>query len=67
MSDEIKKERTVADIQTEYQNLCVKAGHIQYQVFALETDLKMVNETLKALNIEAATLQSKTQEVPVNA
>lgn len=50
----VKKGRSVQDIQEEYTRLCAKAGHLQYQVFTHSKDLEMVNETLRELNIEAS-------------
>lgn len=60
MSQESKKSRTVAEIQSDYQNLCLKAGHIQYQVSALSKDLEMVNSSLRDLNLEAASVQTES-------
>lgn len=45
--------RSVAEIQTEYQQLCCKAGHLQYQVSELKKELALVNDTLQTLNLEA--------------
>lgn len=61
MSEE-KKPRTIADIQAEYQNLCTKAGHLQYQIHALDLDLKVVNDALRDLNLEASSLQKANDE-----
>lgn len=62
MSEETKKPRTVDDIRLEYQTLCTKAGHIQYQLFTLENDLKIMNDQMRNLNVEAATLSAKEEE-----
>ena len=53
MSEE-KKKRTVDEIRSEYGRICTQAGHIQYQMSALETDLSLLNEQLKQLNFEAS-------------
>ncbi len=58
MSD--NKERKVEDIQSEYGQLCTKAGHLQYQIYALSKDLALVNEQLRELNFEASKVISKT-------
>lgn len=62
MSDE-KKLRPVAEIQAEYQNLCTKAGHTQYQIITLSKDLDLLNETLRNLNLEAAAAYKAEKEV----
>lgn len=49
-----KPPRSFSEIQTEYQGLCTKAGHLNYQLFTLNKDLAMVNDTLRDLNLEAA-------------
>lgn len=60
MSEEVKKERGIPEIQQDYQNGACKAGHLQYQIFTLQKDLDLVNETLRELNFEAAALQAKS-------
>jgi hypothetical protein len=59
MSD---KKRSVAEIQSEYTQLCAKAGHLQYSIYALKLDLDLVNEQLKDLNIEGAAAQKAEAE-----
>lgn len=51
MSD--KPQRTVAEIQQEYAQVCTRAGHLQYQLYTLTKDLELINSTLRDLNIEA--------------
>lgn len=58
---EAKKERTLEDVQREYNSLCAKAGHLQYTLVTVGADLKLVNEQLRELNLEAAKIQSKTE------
>lgn len=60
MSD--KPQRTFKDVNIEYQKTCFKAGQLQYQIFALSKDLDAVNDVLRDLNIEGATLQAKEAE-----
>lgn len=55
-----KPERTLQDIQQEYNGLCNKAGHLQYQIFTFKKDLDLVNSALRDLNFEAAALQANT-------
>lgn len=49
-------ERTLEVITKEYSDLCARAGHIQYQVGVLSTELATLNDKLKELNLEAAAL-----------
>lgn len=59
---ETKPQRNLQDIQQEYITLCNKAGHLQYQIFVLDKDLSILNDTLRNLNFEAAALQAKAPE-----
>ena len=54
------KERTVEQIQQEYTQLCVKAGHTQYQIAQLKRDIDLMNSTLRDLNLEAAAAQARS-------
>ncbi len=58
--------RTLDDCQKQYQNLCLQAGHIQYQIDALSKDLRLINDTLRDVNLEAKKLQdaAKAAEAP---
>jgi hypothetical protein len=66
MSEE-KKVRSVSDIHVEYSQLCSRAGHLQYQLHVLSKDLDIINDQLRALNLEAATLSSKEEAKPEEA
>lgn len=57
------KKRSIPEIQSEYQNLCLKAGHLQYQVYTFSRDLEMVNQELRDLNLEAAAVKA-VEEAP---
>lgn len=46
--------RALADIQQEYQQLCLKSGQFQYQKYVLERDLEVANKRLFEINSEAA-------------
>lgn len=59
-----KKDRTIPEIQADYQTLCAKAGHLQYQLFIHQADLDLVNTSLKALNLEASEVQAKAATAP---
>lgn len=54
-------ERTYQDVQNEYTSLCNKAGHLNYQIDTHNRDLKLIYETLRSLNFEAASLQAKAR------
>lgn len=59
MSNEIKKEeKTLDSLQVEYTQLAAKAGHLQFQLWGLEEELKVVNKLLRDLNLEAAKLSA---------
>ncbi len=59
--------RTVTEIHQDYSNLCVKAGHLQYSLYALQIDLDLVNEQLKDLNLEGAAAQKAEAELKAAA
>lgn len=54
-----KKARTVAEIQQEYQVLCVRSGHTQYQIATMSKDLELLNSSMRDLNFEAAAVQAQ--------
>lgn len=62
-----KKTRTLDQIQQEYQNLCLKSGHMQYQIEALSVDLDMVNKEMRDLNFEAAAAKKAEAEQKAQA
>ena len=63
MSDESKKPaKTLDELHKEYGNLCMQAGHIQYQIDILKKDLEVLNQTRKDINFEAAALKAKADE-----
>lgn len=66
MSEETKKERTLQDIQSEYQNAAMRAGHLEYQIYTLKRDLTLLNETMRDLNLEAASVQANKQKEESN-
>ncbi len=59
MSD---KKRSVAEIQKEYSELCVKAGHLAYSIRALSKDLASIQEVQESLNLEGAEAQRREAE-----
>jgi len=59
MSDNNKPTRSVEDAHREYSQGCAQAGHLQYQISVLKADLEALNQTLRALNQEAAELKAQ--------
>ena len=55
---EAKPTRTIPEIQAQYQSLCTRLGHVQYQVFTHQKDIETINSTLRDLNLEAASVQA---------
>lgn len=53
-----QKKRELSEIQQDYQNLCTKAGHVNYQIVTLKKDLALINDSLQNLNQEAAALKA---------
>lgn len=47
-----QKARTSKDIQTEFNNIAFRAGHLQHDIWTKEKDLKMFNDTLASLQVE---------------
>lgn len=64
---ENKAPRPVQEIQQEYQSLCTKAGHCQYQIFTLNKDLDMFNIALRDLNAEALASAKAKQDAEEQA
>lgn len=56
MSD---NKRTFETIQTEYEQLALRAGHTQYQVYALTKDLGVLNDQMRDLNFEGARIKAE--------
>ncbi len=56
------KNRSVSEIQQAYSELCVKAGHLAYSIFALQKDLATAQEMQVDLNLEGAAAQKREAE-----
>lgn len=54
--------RTFETIQTEYQQLALRAGHTQYQIHALSKDLALLNEQMRDLNFEGAKIKAESEK-----
>lgn len=53
-SKQLSVPRTMAEIQTAYQQLCSSAGQLQYQMKIYSKELDALNLKLEAVNNEAA-------------
>jgi len=65
MSEQVKKEesgKSLEQLQSEYTQLAAKAGHIQFQIWGLESELEVVNKLLRDLNLEAAKLSGNSKK-----
>lgn len=49
--------RKIEEIKADNDKLVTNAGIVQYQIYALERDLKQINEVMVNLNYEAAARQ----------
>lgn len=58
MSEQEKIHREISVIQAEYQQLCTKLGHLNYQIDALKRDCDIVISGLRDLNLEAVASQA---------
>lgn len=56
------KKKTVDELQREYTQLCSKAGHIQYQISVMKSELAIVNDSLKVINLEAAAVAAEVKK-----
>lgn len=49
-----KEPRTLEEIQAHYNQLCLRAGDIQYKLKCFQGDLDVTNQALMQINQEAA-------------
>ena len=54
------------DIQRAYQELCVKAGQLQYQIKVYANELETTNEELISINNEAAARKQLDDQTAAN-
>lgn len=54
--------REMAEIQKAYQDACLKAGQIQYQIKVYAEELNKTNDALVSLNNEGAARQQLDQQ-----
>jgi hypothetical protein len=54
MSNEVKKPRSVVDLNKEYSRFCAQLGELMYRKYTIEKDIEMLSDTLKDLNNEGA-------------
>lgn len=62
MSEATKTHREISVIQTEYQQLCTKLGHLNYQIDAHKRDCDLIISSLRDLNLEAVATQAASAE-----
>lgn len=51
-----EQKKTMEDLQKEYTRLVCRAGELQYDIANKTKDLQTLNESIKAVNLEAARL-----------
>lgn len=51
-----EQKKTMEDLQKEYTRLVCRAGELQYDIANKSKDLQALNESIKAVNLEAARL-----------
>jgi len=66
-SKKLSVPRELAEIQKAYQQQCLNAGQIQYQIEIHKQELNKVNEALLSLNREAAARQQLDAEAKVKS
>lgn len=54
--------RDLETIQNQYQGLCLKLGHLEYQVYVFNKDIEMIKSTLRDINLEASAAKAKADE-----
>lgn len=56
------KKRTSTDVQSDYNNLAFRAGHLQLEIFNKQKEIKLFNETLESLRLEFTKLKNEEDE-----
>lgn len=56
--------RTLLEVQSEFNNLAFKAGHLQRDIYLKEKELSMINGTLDNLYVEYSTLKQQEDAAP---
>jgi hypothetical protein len=59
--------KTLEEIKSEYVNVCVKAGDLQYKIYHFSQELKAANKQLQALNQQALQLQQEQDKAKFDA
>lgn len=57
------QKRTKEQVIQEYNNIVFRAGNLQYQIYALSNDLRLLNEAAVKLNLEHAELSKIDAQV----
>lgn len=64
---ETKAPREISVIQSEYQQLCTRLGHVTYQVHGLQKDADLIKQSLLDLNLEAVAAQQAGEKAKAEA
>lgn len=56
---EEKPKRGTSEIQQEYQGLAFRAGNLQYEIVQKQSDLKLLNDTMRELSFEFVKVQAE--------
>lgn len=59
--------RTKEVIAREYSNLCTKAGHAAYQLVTIQKDIELMQQAMRDLNLEAASVEKAEREAAEKA
>lgn len=62
-----KAPRALESIQGEYRQLCYQLGQLNYQLYTLGNEEKIINEQLRDLNLEAGAAVAADQEAKKKA
>lgn len=64
-TEEAKKDpRSIEEIQTHYNQLCLRAGDLQYRIKCFQGDLDVCNQALVQVNQEGAARKKLDDEQP---
>ena len=67
MSETTKPARTIEQVQQEFNQACLRAGHLEYTIYTNKKDLELLNQTIRNLNFEAASIQAANQKAAAEA
>lgn len=56
-----KPQKTLEEVQLEYQKLALQLGHLVYQISALTNEKEQLLKGIQQVNLEAAEIKSKEE------